>query len=249
MTWDKTLIWNQFKADASEFYWKGFQVANAPTTGPLGRTPWGGRIVEGLSQDSYLNGIAFGIGAKAFTETGVISGGKHFLLYEQETNRQSGRGGPGGGSTNTSSVAPYSSDADDKTLHETYLWAWYDGVKNGMGAVMCAMNKVNSSASCESESLLQYYLKTEIGFPGYVNADVSGQSTALGSANGGLDIGSSSYWSNATLGAALANGSFTQARLDDMAIRDVIGYFYVGLDNGTHPDLVCISWYFNSSYS
>ena len=80
---------------------------------PLGRTPWGGRLVETLGQDPYLNGIAFGIGAKAFADTGIIAGGKHFLLNEQETNRQA---------SGDSSVAPYSSVVDDKALHETYLW-------------------------------------------------------------------------------------------------------------------------------
>lgn len=104
----------------------GFQVTNAPTSQPLGRTPWGGRLVEALGQDSYLNGIAFGLGTKAFSEVGIIPGGKHFLLNEQETNRQA---------SGSSSDAPYSSVADDKTLHETYLWSFYDGVKNGMGAV------------------------------------------------------------------------------------------------------------------
>jgi len=103
---------------------------------------------------------------------------------------------------------------------------------------MCAMTKVNGTLSCENEDLLQSLLKTELGFPGLVFADVNGQSTAFGSANGGLDFGSSSIWSNAILEAGLNNGSFTQARLDDMAVRNVIGYFYVGLDNGTQPGYV-----------
>lgn len=126
-------MYDQLKAVALEFYGKGFQVINGPTSQPLGRTPWGGRLVETMGQDPYLNGIAFGIGAKAFSDAGVVSGGKHFLLNEQETNRQAQRG------SSADSVAPYSSVADDKTLHETYLWSFYDGVKNGMGAVMCAM--------------------------------------------------------------------------------------------------------------
>ena len=83
-TWDKNLMYDQFKAVALEFYGKGFQVTNAPTSQPLGRTPWGGRLVETLGQDSYLNGIAFRIGAKAFADTGIVAGGKHFLLNEQE---------------------------------------------------------------------------------------------------------------------------------------------------------------------
>jgi beta-glucosidase len=107
-----------------------------------------------------------------------------------------------------------------------------------MGAVMCAMTKVNGTLSCENSELIQSLLKTELGFPGLVFSDVNGQSTAFGSANGGLDFGSSSIWSNATLTAGLNNGSFTQARLDDMAVRNVIGYYFVNLDNGTQPAYV-----------
>lgn len=107
-------MYDQLKAVALEFYGKGFQVTNGPTSQPLGRTPWGGRLVETLGQDPYLNGIGFGIGAKAFSDAGIIDGGKHFLLNEQETNRQA--------SGSDSDVAPYSSVADDKTLHESYLW-------------------------------------------------------------------------------------------------------------------------------
>lgn len=80
-----------------------------------------------MGTDPYLNGIAFGIGAKSFSDVGVVPGGKHWLLNEQETNRMA--------QGSSSSIAPYSSEVDDKTLHETYMWSFYDGVKNGMGAV------------------------------------------------------------------------------------------------------------------
>ena len=105
-------------------------MANAPTSQIFGRTPWSGRLAEGLGPDSYLNGIAFGLGAKALSDVGVISCGKHFLLNEQETNRQA---------SGSSTVAPYTSNVDDKALHETYMFPFYDAVKNGMGCVMCAM--------------------------------------------------------------------------------------------------------------
>ncbi|CAD6446279.1 d46f09c4-f297-40a4-8a25-6a02da090eaf [Sclerotinia trifoliorum] len=232
-SWDKTMMWNQFKGIAAEFYNKGVQVTNAPTSQPLGRTPWGGRLVETMGQDSYLNGIMFGLGVKAFTETGIIPGGKHFLLNEQETNRQS----------STGDIAPYTSNVDDKTLHETYLAPFYDGVKNGLGAVMCAMTQVNGTLSCENSDLLMHYLKTEIGFPGLVYPDVSGQSTAFGSANGGLDYGSSRIWSNSSITTGLSNGTLSQARLDDMAMRNVIGYYYVNLNNGSQPSYVSSSAY------
>jgi beta-glucosidase len=69
--------------------------------------------VEGLGVDPYLNGIAFGIGSRAFSDAGIIASGKHFLLYEQETNRQA---------SGATGLGPYSSVVDDKTLHETYMW-------------------------------------------------------------------------------------------------------------------------------
>jgi len=100
------------------------------------------------------------------------------------------------------------------------------------------MTKVNGTLSCENGDLLNTLLKTELGFPGLVFPDQNGQSTAYGSANGGLDYGSSQLWDNSTLITGIANGSFTQERLDDMAVRNVIGYYKVGLNNGSQPAYV-----------
>ncbi|KAE8135126.1 putative beta-glucosidase D [Aspergillus pseudotamarii] len=228
MTWDRDAIYAQAKAVGSEFYNKGVQVVAGPTSQPLGRTPWGGRGVEGFGPDPYLNGLATGLTTKAYVDVGVIPGGKHFLLYEQETNRTSGPGSNGEGS-------PYSSNADDKTIHETYLWPFYDAVKNGLGAVMCAMTKVNGTLACENSDLLMKTLKTELGFPGMVWPDMNGQKSAKESALGGEDYGSSSIWSTSTMESYLSNGTITEARLDDMAIRNLIAYYHVNLDNGLQP--------------
>ncbi|CAK39741.1 uncharacterized protein An07g09760 [Aspergillus niger] len=232
MTWDRDAIYAQAKAVGSEFYNKGIQVVAGPTSQPLGRTPWGGRIVEGFGPDPYLNGLASGLTAKGYIDAGVIPGAKHFLLYEQETNRTGGGGGGGG----DSGSAPYSSNADDKTLHETYLWPFYDAVKHGLGAVMCAMTKVNGTLSCQNSDLLMKHLKTELGFPGLVWPDTNGQSSALESAVNGEDYGSSSIWSTSTMETLLSNGSLSEARLDDMAVRNLMGYYYVNLDNGLQPE-------------
>lgn len=164
---------------------------------------------------------------KGMNSAGVVTVGRHFILNEQETNRSAGL------SSSTTSV--YSSNANDKTMHELYLWPFADGVHAGMGAVMCAMNSVNGTGSCESSKVLNGLLKEELGFPGLVMPDVGSQTSSYGSANAGLDYGSSSYWSSNILDAGIANGSFTQARLDDMAIRNVIGHYFAGLDDGKQP--------------
>ncbi|PYH83901.1 putative beta-glucosidase D [Aspergillus uvarum CBS 121591] len=233
MTWDRDAIYAQAKAVGSEFYNKGVQVVAGPTSQPMGRTPWGGRNVEGFGPDPYLNGLATGLSTKGYVDAGVIPGGKHFLLYEQETNRTSTFGRATVSSDSDS--APYSSNADDKTLHETYLWPFYDAVKNGLGAVMCAMTKVNGTYSCENSDLLMKTLKTELGFPGLVWPDMNGQNSAEGSALGGEDYGSSSIWSTSTMETLLSNGTLTEARLNDMAIRNLIAYYHVNLDNGLQP--------------
>lgn len=202
-------------------------MINGPVAGPFGRTPYGGRDAEGFAPDPYLNGVAMEKAVKGMNSAGVVTIGRHFILNEQETNRSAG--------LSSSTTAVYSSNADDKTMHELYLWPFADGVHAGMGAVMCAMNSLNGTGSCESSAALNGLLKVELGFPGLVLPDVGGQTTSYGSANSGLDYGSSSYWSSEILNAGIANGSFTQARLDDMAIRNVIGYYYAGLDDGKQP--------------
>ncbi|KZL86990.1 beta-glucosidase d [Colletotrichum incanum] len=266
MTWDAAAAQGQGHGVGEEFKGKGINMAFGPTLEPLGRSAWGGRSGETYGVDSYLAGIMAGSVVKGMSSAGVIASAKHFILNEQETNRMStgtggGMGGGGGGgeghgggnvtlkvrqtiSTNsttngTSSLgnsSPYDVAIGDKAFHETYLWPFYDTTYNGMGGAMCAMNKVNGTYSCESQDLLAKYLKVELGFPGLVSADVSAQQTAINAANAGMDLSSSQYWSNTTLGAGLTNGSFTADRLDDMVIRNMIGYFHLGQDD-SYPSL------------
>jgi beta-glucosidase len=255
MTWNKDAINGQGKALGAEFKGKGINLAYAPTVQPLGRSAWGGRTGETYGPDSYMAGIMSGEFVKGMSASGVTPSAKHYILNEQETNRQgstSGGGmgggaqGPGGNSTaggaggsppsmrrrqdagnstSSSSSEAYSVEVDDKAFHETYLAPFYDTVKAGIAGAMCSMQKINGSYGCENQDTLAKYLKVELGFPGYVHPDAGAQHTSFDSANAGLDYGSSSYWSNSTLGAGIANGTFTQARLDDMVIRQMMGYY------------------------
>lgn len=60
-----------------------------------------------------LTGVAIGETIKGIQDAGVIACAKHFIMYEQEHNRQA---------TQTDKFA-YSSNVDDKTIHELYLWS------------------------------------------------------------------------------------------------------------------------------
>lgn len=233
MTWDLDMVHAEGKASGDEFYGMGYALISGPVAGPLGRTPWGGRQAEAMSPDPYLSGQILGQAVAGMNSAGVIAGARHYLLNEQETNRTTGLGG--------TTTIEYSSNLDDKTIHELYLWPFADAVRSGLAAVMCAMNRVNDTLSCENDHLLNKLLKDELGFPGLVWPDVGGQQTAFGSANGGEDYGSSSLWSEATIEAGIANGSLTQARLDDMATRNVLPYYYLGLDDGNFPSEAAVT--------
>ncbi|KAF2642219.1 glycoside hydrolase family 3 protein [Massarina eburnea CBS 473.64] len=149
--------------------------------------------------------------------------------------RQSSNETSSSNSTSTTVDGAYSVVVSDKAFHETYLAPFYDTVKNGIGGAMCAMNRINGTYACDSQDALAKYLKVELGFPGYVHPDAGAQHTGINSANAGMDLGSSSYWSNSTLGAGISNGSFTEERLDDMAVRVMMGYMKNGQDTG-YPD-------------
>lgn len=87
MTWDKDAIVAQSKAVAKEFYEKGLQVMDAPSTQPLGRTPWNGRLGDGFGPDAYFGGILTGLTAKAYSDMGMIPNGKVSLTWSLVEDR------------------------------------------------------------------------------------------------------------------------------------------------------------------
>jgi len=100
-------------------------VALGPVVGPLGRVAEGGRNWEGFSPDPYLTGDLAAQTVLGMQQS-VITSLKHFIVYEQETNRM-----PSG------SNASYSANLDDQTMHELYLWPFQDAIRAGTGCVMC----------------------------------------------------------------------------------------------------------------
>ena len=89
---------------------------------------------------------------------------KHFIAYEQETNR-----------TPDGNVSSVSSDLDDKTMHELYLWPFADALHAGAGCVMCSYNRINNSYACQNSKTMNGLLKTELGFEGFIVSDWDAQ--------------------------------------------------------------------------
>ena len=115
----------------AEFRGKGINVFLGPTVGPLGRKPRGGRNWEGFGADPVLQAVGGALTVQGVQEQGVIATIKHYILNEQEMYRMYSIAQPG-----------YSSNIDDRTLHELYLWPFAEGIKAGVGSVMAAYNAV-----------------------------------------------------------------------------------------------------------
>lgn len=95
----------------------------------------------------------------------VITCVKHFVANEQETDRNPFLQGflPGLGRQSVSS------NVDDRTMHELYLFPFYDAIKAEAASVMCSYNKINGSYSCANSKTMNGLLKTELGFQGFVS--------------------------------------------------------------------------------
>jgi beta-glucosidase len=112
-------------AIGQEFRGKGINVYLGPAMGPLGRKPRGGRGWEGFGVDPVLQAVAASLTITGAQEQGVIATAKHFIGNEQEMYRMYNILQPG-----------YSSNIDDRTIHELYLWPFAEAVHTGVGAVM-----------------------------------------------------------------------------------------------------------------
>lgn len=111
----------------AEYRRKGVNVILGPVVGPAWRVVKGGRNWEGFSVDPYLSGALVGKSTTGIQEQRVITSTKvssfphhtiqhtdfkkHYIANEQETIR-----------TPDEYRMAISSNIDDKTMHEVYLW-------------------------------------------------------------------------------------------------------------------------------
>lgn len=222
-TWDRSLMLERGIFLGEEFRGKGIHVILGPAPGALGKNPNGGRNWEGFSPDPYLQGIGTSLTVEGIQQVGVQAAAKHFIVNEQEVNRED-----------------ISSNADDRTLHELYLWPFADAVRANVASIMCSYNRVNGTYACENDEVLTRLLKEELGFPGYVMSDwFVAQQTTSGSANAGMDMatpgsdwgGSNQLW-GPRLQQAIDRGEVPQSRLDDMVTRILAAWYLLGQDQG-----------------
>ncbi|KAK7186066.1 beta-glucosidase G 1 [Paraphaeosphaeria sporulosa] len=234
-SWDRDLVKQRGVQMAEEFKGKGSHVILGPVVGPLGREPFGGRNWEGFSPDAYLSGVLVEETVLGIQSTGVQACTKHYIGNEQEIQRNPS-------TVNGTEVEAISSNIDDKTMHETYLWPFAKAVKAGTASLMCSYNRINGSYGCQNSKTLNGLLKDELGFQGYVMSDWGAVHTGYAGIEAGLDMNmpggisftggaSSSFWGG-NISTAVTNGSLAIERVDDMILRVMTPYYHLGQDVG-----------------
>ncbi|KAI7776774.1 hypothetical protein LA080_004492 [Diaporthe eres] len=224
-TWDIDLIRQRGQFMGAEAKAAGIHVQLGPVASPLGKIARGGRNWEGFGPDPYLTGIAMAETIQGMQGSGVQATAKHYILNEQEKNRET-----------------MSSRVDDRSMHELYLWPFADSVNAGLVSVMCSYNKINGTWACENDNALNKLLKQELGFQGYVMTDWNAQHSTVQAANTGLDMtmpgsdfnGGTVLW-GPELTKAVNNGQVAQSRVDDMVKRILAAWYVVGQDTGYPP--------------
>ncbi|TFY61579.1 hypothetical protein EVJ58_g4431 [Rhodofomes roseus] len=234
-TWDRELIYKRGYAMGKEFYDQGVNVALGPVTGgPLGRSPRGGRNFEGFFDDAYATGEAAYMTVRGMQDSGVLATAKHYIGYEQETYRDPFNQSESYDVFPVNAQTPISSNIDNKALHELYMWGFAEAVRAGVGYVMCSYNEVNQTHSCANAYTLNNLLKGELNFQGGVMSDWGGDWGDAEFINGGLDMSMPGvgfggifgpFWGQNLL-PYIANGTVTEGRVDDAAIRTLTPWIF-----------------------
>ncbi len=212
-------------ADAAQLYGatigretrnKGFNVSLGGGV-DIAREATNGRNFEYHGEDPLLAGKMVASEIRGIQAQGVIATVKHYAANYQETDRFG-----------------LNALIDERSLHEVDLLPFEIAVREGgVGAVMCAYNKVNGDYACENSYLLDEVLRKQWGFQGWVLSDWGATHSTVRAANAGLDqeFYESRYFSDA-LTSAVQAGQVSMGRVDSMALRILRTMFAVGvIDN------------------
>ncbi|OAT09586.1 beta-glucosidase [Blastomyces gilchristii SLH14081] len=234
-TWSRDLMYKRGFALGKEARLKGVNILLGPAMGPIGVLPAGGRNWEGFGSDPVLQGVAAAETIRGVQDNGVMATAKHYVLNEQEHFRQEGEWGI---------PIAMSSNIDDRSLREVYVWPFAESVRAGVASVMCAYQMVNNSYACQNSLILNGILKDELGFQGFVQSDWLAQRSGVASALAGLDVsmpGDGLGWADGIslwghhLTQAVLNTSVPMDRLNDMATRVVASWYQLKQDSWAKP--------------
>ncbi|WP_047573321.1 beta-glucosidase [Pseudomonas syringae] len=189
----------------------GYQFITGPGVN-LYRMPYSGRAFEYLSGEDPFLGASLGPAViNGIQSRGVWANAKHFAANDQESNR-----------FHLNEIIP------ERVLREMTLPAFESVSKNSKVAMMmCAFQKINGEFACENQHVMREILKTEWGYPGFVQSDYNAVVNGLNAAQAGTDLDMMGYQMNSTiLKPFLDSGELTSATIDDK-VRRILKQIYL----------------------
>ena len=124
----------------------------------LQRNPYHGRTGEFYSDDSFLTGMIGAYETKGAQSKGLYVYNKHFVLNDQDTDRNT-----------------YRSWLDEQTFRQIYLRPFEMAIEIGDAMnVMIAFNELGDSWTGSSYNLMTRWLRGEAGMAGFALSDYAG---------------------------------------------------------------------------
>jgi beta-glucosidase len=215
--WNPSLVHQYGVVNGQEHWEKGMAMALGPGIN-IQRDPRWGRNFEMFSEDPFLTASLGTSYIEGLQSQHVMSDVKHFVTYNQETNRNT--------------------PADDvivgtRALHEIYLPPFYSAVKQANAAsIMCSYASTAGVYSCQDPNLLTGILEDRWGYQGFVRSDSAANHSTVQSANAGLDQERGvDYWAGGQLAAAVADGQVKRSTINDAVRRILTEMFDMDLFN------------------
>ena len=215
--WDPSLAYQYGVVNGQEHRAKGIAMVLGPGVN-IQRDPRWGRNFEMFSEDPFLTSALGTANVEGIQSQGVMADLKHFVTYNQETNRDT---------PNDNTIVGI------RALHEIYLPPFYSAIKQAhVASIMCAYPLLNGGYSCQNPGLLTGLLDDRWGFPGFVRSDSGANVSTVDSANAGLDQDRGSfYWDNGQLAAAVADGEVRASTITQAVRRIFTQMFQFDLFN------------------
>ena len=210
-SWDEDLLYEWGKAMGAEFYGKGANILLGPGIN-IARIPQNGRNFEYISgEDPFLGYTLVQPLVKGIQSQNVMANAKHFILNNQETNRDT-----------------VSDEADERTRFEIYYQPFLGAIEAGVGSLMCSYNKVFKVWSCENNGTLGTDLRERLKFKGFVMSDWG--ATHSTSIQQGLDMEmpGDSYFGKSLLDL-VKQGKIPESALDSSVLRILTAMYEAGI--------------------
>lgn len=168
------------------------------------RNSQNGRNFEYMGEDPYLAGQMIEQYVDGVQSTGVMATLKHFVANNTDYSRRSSN-----------------SVVSERALHEIYMPAFKSGIDAGAMAVMTSYNQVNGEWAGQSDFVINYLLRDQLGFKNLVMTDWWSVNDAEALVKSGQDLEMPGGESMGDLKKLVSEGQVDEKNIDRMVISIV----------------------------